>query len=74
MPYFVIKKARLLLLLKYSVPHANTQLPGSKDGGESKEASVCHFVVSGEAPIDDPVEQRRDVRIELEQEHDGCLR
>ena len=49
------------------------RLPGRKDRGKSQEAAVRDFVVSGEATIDNPVEQRRNVRVELEQEHDGRL-
>ena len=47
--------------------------PCSKDGREGEEAPVGDFVVAGEAPVDDPIEKSRNIRIELEQENDGRL-
>jgi hypothetical protein len=47
--------------------------PRGEDGGEGEEASVGDLVVAGEASVDDPVEQRRDVRVELQQQDDGRL-
>ena len=48
-------------------------LPRGKNGGQGEEASVGHFVISGEAPIDDPIQKCRNVRIKLQQEHDRSL-